>query len=433
MMTPLTPQTQAQILMAKGNISNNYEGTKGWTQTYGGPELDLGSYVAQTMDGGYIITGYTASYGAGNTDVWLIKTDAAGQVIWNQTYGGPDHDGGFCVKQTTDGGYIITGLKGWSFGGTDNPDLWLIKTDIDGHVEWTQTYGGPEWDSGKCVEQTTEGGYIVIGVTGSSGDVETESNDASDQDVWLMKTDATGQVVWNQTYGGPDYDLGSWVEQIVDGGYIITGSTEFYEAGGEEVWLMKTDATGQVVWNQTYGGPESDRGWCVKQTADGGYIIVGMTESYGAGNFDVWLIKTDATGQAEWTQTYGGPEFDVGQSVGQTADSGYIIVGMTESYGAGNFDTWLIKTDATGQAEWTQTYGGSEWDGGSWVEQTADGGYIIVGGTVSYGTGGGDVWLVKTDKNGGIDSEFSWDMVFLALAVISITLAMGVVYAKRKR
>ncbi len=240
---------------------------------------------------------------------------------------------------------------------------------------------------------------------------------------------------WNQTYGGSYSDAGRSVEQTADGGYILIGSTRSYGAGNWDVWLIKTDINGHMEWNQTYGGPESDLGFCGEQTADGGYIITGYTRSYGAGNADVWLIKTDINGHAEWNQTYGGPESDMGRSGEQTTDGGYILTGYTSSYGAGLMDMWLIKTDENGHMEWNQTYGGPARDYGSYVEQTMDGGYLITGSTDSYGAGDWDwdVWLIKTDANGLIESEGSWGPIILPLTVIGIVLVVGGVFIKRKR
>ena len=207
---------------------------------------------------------------------------------------------------------------------------------------------------------------------------------------------------WTKTFGGTGNERCYSVQQTNDGGYIITGFTESFGNGGQDVYLIKTDGNGDSLWTKTFVGTSSDGGSSVQQTTDGGYIITGHTSSFGNGKDDVYLIKTDENGVEQWTKTFGGIEYDSGNSVQQTTDGGYIITGKSESVGNVISDLYLIKTDGNGTEQWTKTFGGTEWDVGYSVQQTSDGGYVVSGSTTSYGSGGGDLYLIKTDENGDV-------------------------------
>jgi hypothetical protein len=366
------------------------QSTLSFTATFGGSRPDVGYSVQQALDGGYIIAGWTSSYGAGGDDVWLVKTDASGNRVWDKTFGGAGYDRGHSVQQTSDGGYIIAGYTSSYGAGMD--DVWLIKTDTLGDRVWDKTFGGTEDDLGVSVRKTTDGGYIIAGYTTSYG--------AGAADVWLVKTDASGSEVWARAFGGTESDMAYSVQQTSDGGYIVTGWTNSFGAGYDDVWLVKTDDSGNQVWNKTFGGSYDDEGHSVRQTSDGGYIIAGSAGHFGEIRADVWLIKTDSLGSKVWDKTYGGTESDVGYSVQQTSDGGYIVVGSTASFGGGEADVWLIKTDPSGNQVWNRTFGGPFVEVGFAVEHTADGGFVCTGITNSSNDSYDDVWLVKTDAEG---------------------------------
>lgn len=307
-------------------------------RTYGGIRFDAGRSVQQTLDGGYVIAGQTESFGSGAVDVYLIKTDSLGDVLWDATKGGSLHDWGFSVQQTLDGGYIIAGVT-WSQG-SGLIDAYLVRTDSSGNTEWDMTYGGAQDDWANSVQQTLDGGYIVVGHTRSSG--------AGLTDIYFIKTDSSGNIEWDTTYGGSLDDGGCCVRQTRDGGYIIAGYTSSFGVGGDDVYLIKTDSLGDTRWVTTFGGTSDDYGYSVQETFDGGYIVGGSTNSFGAGVYDVYLAKTDSAGDLLWDVTYGGTSDDWSNSVQQTSDSGFVVAGYTNSSGAGGGDVYLIKTDENG-------------------------------------------------------------------------------------
>ena len=360
-----------------------------WTRTFGGIEDDEGYSVQQTTDGGYIIAGATRSYGAGYTDVFLVKTDPLGYSLWTNTFGGSQNDEGYSVQQTSDGGYIITGYTR-SFGASFY-DCYLIKTDSAGTELWAKMFGGSSNEYGSSVQQTTDGGYIIAGVTGSYG--------AGYNDIYLIKTNDNGDTQWETTFGTAYEDRGYCVQQTTDGGYIITGQ----RGPGCYLYLVKADCNGNEVWSKYYGeGGSTGTGYSVQQTTDGGYIITGIYKEYGGTYENMVLIKTDEYGNSEWFKTFGdyggvsysvqqttdggyiiagsrgysgsttgclvktdsngtelwtkfigGSEFDQLRSVQQTSDGGYIVAGLTESFGAGSFDFFLVKLTSGSEVEET--------------------------------------------------------------------------------
>lgn len=366
-----------------------------WTQTYGGYYSDKGYSVQQTSDGGYILAGQTSSFGAGGWDAYLIKTDAYGDTSWTKTYGGDGLEACYSVQQTDDEGYILTGWTD-SFG-RGTVDIFLIKTDAYGEAIWTRIYGGISQDRGYSVRQIKGGGYIVAGVTSSFG--------AGGDDVYLIKTNSLGDTLWARAFGGAAGDGGYSVQETSDDGFVVTGWTESFSAGYEDVYLLKIDSGGDTLWTRSYGGESFDWGESIQQVTDGGYIITGSTASFGAGGNDVYLMRTDGSGEILWSRTYGGATADDGYSVQETADGGYIVTATTFSYGDGGSDFYLIKTDAYGDTLWTGTYGGPSNERASSIQITADGGYIVAGSTHSFGEGDYDIWLIRLDSETGIDER----------------------------
>ena len=350
---------------------------------------DLGLYVQQTADSGYVLVGETDSFGTGLSDVWLIKTDRHGTVQWNRTYGSPLNEWGYTVAQTTDGGYIVIGST-YSIGAGD-ADIWLIKTAADGTLEWDRTFGSENADLGYFVQQTVSGGFIIAG--------ETSSNGASASDAYLILTGPTGDLLWDKTFSSPGIDIAYAVQQTADEGFILTGMTDSSGAGVTDLLLIKTDPAGAVVWSRPYVFGNNAVGRSVRQTPGGGFIVAGFYRS-NLGVDNIWLVKVDGSGILEWEQTYTGPGDDRAASIWPTTDGGFAVTGITRSYGSGLNDAFLLKIDAAGNAQWNRFYGGKSWDTGRCIQQTFEGGYILTGTTQSFGGEDPDVWLIKTDSAG---------------------------------
>ena len=350
-----------------------------WTKTYGGPAIDKSYSVQQTLDGGYVIAGYYSNY-ATVEDFYILKTDAQGSIIWEKIYGGNREDIARSVQQTSDGGYVVVGST-QSFG-LGYRDVWLLKTDANGDTLWTKTYGWHNADNeGYSVQQTSDGGYIIGGWTVGN--------------MLLIKTDANGDTLWLREYGTDHTSYGFSVQQTSDGGYITAGS---YCPETFDFYVVKTDSDGDTTWSVIYGGFNYDRLYSVKQTSDGGYIAAGGIDMPydGRQTPDICLMKIDSLGGIEWTRTYGDPFCDdVAYSVIETEDHEYVLTGRAYSDSLGEFDTFLLKTDSLGHEIWSTTYIGSGVDWSHCVEATSDGGYIIAGWVSTY-TNSYDVWLIKT-------------------------------------
>jgi hypothetical protein len=355
-------------------------------KTFGSSGAEMGRSVTQTSDGGYIIVGTTWASGSGKGDIYLIKTDSQGNKLWEKTFGGDDIDEGYSVAQTSDGGYVIVG-ETWSFG-SGLFDVYLIKTDSQGNKLWEKTFGGSDCDRGFSLALTTDGGYAIAGTT--------HPFYGAPCDFYLIKTDSRGNKMWEKNFGGSNSERGYSVAQTTDGGYILVGYKISYSDSWPDVYLIKTDSQGNKLWEKTFGGSNDiDEGYSVAQTSDGGYVIVGETWST-VGGCGIYLIKTDSRGNEVWKKIFEGYVNDRATPLAKTTDNGYVIVGGKDG------DVYLIKTDSQGNKLWEKTFGGDDIDEGYSVAQTSDGGYVIVGTTKSFGSGGTDVYLIKTDSKGNV-------------------------------
>jgi len=362
-----------------------------WEKKYASNYPSVGNSVRQTPDGGYIVAGTQWHDGGLQSDILLLKTDDGGSVVWTKTFGVGEVDRGLSVELTTDGGYAIAGST-WGWGKAKS-DVCLIRSDADGNEVWSRTFGGKNSEQSYSLKQTSDGGYIIAGQTASFG--------AGNYDIYLIKTDIDGEVLWSKTFGGYNRDCAYSVQQSIDGSYIITGETDSFGSGNYTVYLIKTDVKGDEIWSRTYGGKYRGHGRSVVQAIDGGYLIAGSSWRSGSGYSDIYLLKTDGNGKELWTKSFGGKYNDNGYAVQMTTDGGYVIAGNTRRFRkTGNSDVYLVKTDGDGNLVWEETFGGEGFDSGYALQQTKDGGYIVSGETNSFGLKKNNVYLIKTVPNG---------------------------------
>ena len=374
-----------------------------WAKTYGGTLEDKGAEhlsIQETSDGGYIVLGTTQSFGPGGEDIWILKLDSSGGIEWQWTYGGSHLDRAWSIKQTSDGGYIVAGAT--SSCGASCSDIWILKLDSSGGIEWQRTYGGTDWDGRPYIQEASDGGYIVAGCTESFG--------AGDRDFWVLKLTSSGDIEWQRTYGGGLDDQYCHIQLASDGGYIVSGGTESFGAGGSDIWVLKLNSFGDIEWQRTYGGIYGEWATYIQLTSDTGYIVSGVTNEFGTiGNF--WILKLNSSGDIEWQRAYGGGFMDYPWSIQQTVDGGYIVAGYTESFDQQNrwLDISVLKLTSSGDIEWELTYGGGVDDLAWSIQQTSDGGYIVAGSTYPlseggdvFGAGGEDLLVLKIGPNGDI-------------------------------
>lgn len=386
--------------------------TDTWSITIGKSGSDIMNSIKQTTDGGYIATGVSGvlfPYYEGTPNIWILKIDSSGKIKWEREYNKEIFSMSYSVQQTTDDGYIIAGSI------TTDTDTFIngyvLKLDSDGNKKWDNTYKYQtnEYNRLVSIYKTTDDGYIIAGNTCMPNETFLEC--------WVLKLDSSGNEEWSKTYSRSWHELTTSIQQTIDGGFIVAGITNFYITGEQDFSLLKLDFYGNEEWNKTYGGDKDEgevpaqvinySGVSIQQTIDGGFIVVGGTKSYGAGNSDVWLLKVDSFGNVEWDKTYGGEKDDTAMSIQETDDNGFIIAGYTESFGAGKSDIWLLKVDSFGNVEWDKTYGDEEYDVPMSIQQTSDGGFIVAGGRshLSFGEYEYDVWILKLDQKGSLGTK----------------------------
>lgn len=363
-----------------------------FARTYGDDTFSSCLSIEPTNDGGYVATGRTGSTGLYDGDLFILKIDARGDTAWARVYGAPQPGRGHAVQELADGGFLVVGEKG-NFGSTQ-ARCWLLRTDANGDTTWTRSYAGAGNATGWDVLISSTEAFWIAGTT--------EPASGEQANFWLLRTNLQGEEVWSRSYGTPEHESAFSAVLVSTGGFALCGVTDDVDEWGDEtgdVWLLRTDADGDSLWSRHYGGNHADWGFCVIESGDGGFVISATSRSFGDGDQDGWLIRTDAEGNVVWDQVHGGTRDDGAWCVRQAVGGGFVVAGYRDDPTA---DLWLFKTNMNGETVWERTYGGADDDWGYRVEPTRDGGYIVAGTTESFGAARSMVWILKTDAAGRV-------------------------------
>jgi hypothetical protein len=404
-----------------------------WQQTLGGPAGEEWAYsLDTTADGGLLVTGIAYSQDAnvsgahGNGDLWVVRLSPSGEMLWNRAFGGNESDYGLSVKSTADGGSIIIGTTGSNTGDITgyhgNGDLWLLKLSAEGNLLWQKVYGGNRTDEGGDILQTADGGYILTGYTMSDdGDA---SGHRGGGDLWMLRLDKNGIILWQKVFGGSKRESGSSIIRTSDGGYAMTGNSYSSDGdvtsshGSSDLWVVKTDDQGNLLWQKTFGGSKLDWGHSLAELPGGDLVVAGVTASsdgdvslnHGAG--DIWVLRLSADGQKIWEKTFGGSFSDNVWKIEASPSGGVYLAGETFSVDGdftgnhGDADLWISEVDGNGTLLWYRMLGGQYYESGSWLKLMPDGNLTACGttrssdGDVAGSRGEGDFWIVKA-KTGG--------------------------------
>jgi hypothetical protein len=359
-----------------------------WTKTYGDHGVAHAYSICPTADGGYAMAGKFQDDEDKSWDVYLVRTDAGGDTLWTKSFGGAGDEIARCVIHTADGGFVIAGRT--QSLGANNWNVYLLKTDAAGHKVWVQTYGDTEMDFARSVIQTADGGYALVGATmGSNGET---------YDAYLLRVDADGNQIWARTYGGDGGEFATSVAETRDGGFIIGAATESFGEGDVDIYLIRTDGGGEVVWTNTYGGEDWDVAWDTRETSDGGFIVAGETKSFSEYGMDVYIVRTDADGKALWARNYGGEGRQTALAVWQAPEGDFVVGGYTYTYEEWGQDIYLASVDSDGEVLWVKTYGGPGKDVAHSIVQALDGALVVVGETASLGPGQSDACMIKIEN-----------------------------------
>ena len=378
-----------------GDAASDVPVLRAWARTFGDPGEDKATAVLQTPGGGYLVVGWT-SFRVLGVDFWLLGLDENGNLQWERACGGEKDEWALDAAPGTDGGFVAAGwTKSTAMGSLGT---WVLDLDADGGVQWQKVYGGPGRNIMYAMHQTPDGGTMLGG--------ETLDAEGVFYRPWILKLDGGGGIAWQGTYGSFESESGLDVNRTADGGTIAARWSHVNPAGGEDFILFRLDDAGELLWSRSYGAPGVEvSARSVSPASDGGFVVAGGAGLSSERRIDLLVIRVDGDGGILWQKAFGGNEDDSATSIRETADGGFVVSGQTLSFGAGLSDVWVLRLDASGEAVWQRTYGGAGEEGDSRVITASDGGFVVASSTTSFGAGSWDAWVLKLNPDGTISDD----------------------------
>ena len=385
---PMIAATAEKTPAQKQKIEQKRQFTNSWQVAFGGTSKDIAYDATAAENGSVIVVGDCRSYGKGRDDVLAVKLNRSGKMLWKKTFGKKRRDIAYAVTRTTDGNFVAVG-ETRSFSETGDTDVYVIKFDTKGNLIWEKTFGGKMKDFAKDVVPTGDGGVLIAGSSESFGDTYL--------DAYVLKVDKNGKEEWAKVLGGERDDIANSLALTSDGGFVIAGVTESYGNGSKDFYIVKFNSHAKQQWTKLFGEDNEDIAYGVVSTEDGACVVTGKTKSFGSKRSDIMVVKIARNGKLVWQRLFGYKEKEWANAITKT-DDGFMIVGTTNSFGHGKFDFYVMQLDKEGHSLWGPVYGGEDVDKAYGITRTSDGNYVVVGETKSYGKGGFDYFMLQLRK-----------------------------------
>ncbi len=360
-----------------------------WQIAFGGTDKDIAYGVAPAEKGSVIVVGTTRSYGKGRDDVLVMKVNRDGKTLWKKTFGRKRKDIAYAVTRTADGNFVAVG-ETRSFSKLGDPDVYVIKFDTNGKLIWERNFGGEMKDFAKSIVATGDGGVLIAGASESFGDTYL--------DAYILKVDKNGKEEWAKIVGGERDDIANGIALTTDGGFVIAGVTESYGYQSKDYYIVRFDSHAKQRWTKLVGEESEDIAKGVVATKDGGCVVTGKTRSYGSKRNDIMVVKIGPSGKMLWQRLFGYKEKEWMNAITKTENGGFMMAGLTDSFGHGEFDFYVMQLDAEGHSLRGPVYGGEDDDIAHGITRTTTGDYVVVGSTKSYGKGKEDFFIIQLRK-----------------------------------